>query len=113
MSPEEEGGEDLEAESLKRSRKTLGNVPHLRRLLQKAGSWHQTSGYVQSKIPTRSNATEQEVLAKFQRLALENYESLAMLGVKMDLTDLIYDDKAEGVDEGVDDSPYFGEGRRS
>ncbi len=60
---------------------------------------HQTSGYVPSKIPTRSNATEQEVLAKFQRLALENYESLVILGVKMDLTDLIYDDKAEGVDE--------------
>ena len=59
----------------------------------------QSDGYVQAKIPTRANATEQDILEKFQSITLTNYESLVLLSVKMELTDLVYDDKPDGVDE--------------
>ena len=58
-----------------------------------------SSGNVQVRIPRRTNATEQEILEKYQHMALANYESLVMLGVKMEVTDLVYDDRSDGVDE--------------
>ena len=90
--PKELNSQDEEGEDF---RKRACRPPEIRRDMPKTP----TSGYVPAKIPTRSNLSEQEVLLKFQKLALENYESLVMLGVKMELTDLIFIDQQDKIDE--------------
>ena len=57
-----------------------------------------SSGYVPAKVPTRKNASEQEILAKYQGACYKIFEILLGAGTKLEIIDLITTDGRE-VDE--------------